>query len=433
MTDPRTLLDTAPMRPAQIVAIAVTVGLNAIDGFDVLSISFASPLIARDWGVDRASLGAILSMELIGMALGSLMLGGVADRHGRRPTIIGCLAVMAAGMAGAATAGSIGALAGWRLLTGLGIGGMLAAINAMAAELSNDRWRALSLSLMVIGYPLGAIIGGLAAIMLLGSGDWRPVFVFGAAITLLFVPLVWWTLPESPAFLAMRQPSGALHRLNHSLARLGHGAVSALPELVATAPRATLSDLLAPQLRRTTLLITAAYFAHIVTFYFILKWIPKIVVDMGFAATAAGGVLVWANVGGAAGGAVFGLCAQRLGLKRLTIAVLAGSASMVMVFGRGQSDLARLALVAAAAGFFTNAGVAGLYSLFAQAFPTSLRATGTGFAVGVGRGGAALAPWLAGLLFQAGLDLQPVAIIMATGSIVGVSALLLLRLRVSAL
>lgn len=429
MTDPRTLLDTAPMRPAQIVAIAVTVGLNALDGFDVLSISFASPLIARDWGIDRAALGAILSMELVGMALGSLLLGGVADRHGRRPMIIGCLTVMTLGMAGAATAGTILALAGWRLLTGLGIGGMLAAINAMAAELSNARWRALSLSLMVIGYPLGAIIGGSVAIMLLGGGDWRPVFIFGAVVTALFVPLVLWTMPESPAFLATLRPAGALERLNKSLVRLGHGAIAALPPLIAVVPRATLRDLMTPGLRRTTLLVTAAYFAHIVTFYFILKWIPKIVVDMGFAATAAGGVLVWANVGGAAGGAIFGLCARRVGLKRLTIVVLSGSAAMVMIFGRGQDDLARLAMVAAAAGFFTNAGVAGLYSLFAQAFPTSLRATGTGFAVGVGRGGAALAPWLAGLLFQAGLDLQFVAIIMASGSIIGVAALVLLRLR----
>lgn len=427
MTDARTLLDDAPMRPAQFVAIAVTIGLNALDGFDVLSISFASPLIARDWSIDRAALGAVLSMELIGMALGSLLLGGVADRHGRRPTIIGCLLVMTAGMAGATTAGDIAALSGWRLLTGLGIGGMLAAINAMAAELSNARWRTLALSLMVIGYPLGAVIGGSVAVMLLADNDWRPVFQFGAIVTALFVPLVALTLPESPAFLAMRRPGDALVRINASLHRLGHPLLAALPALVEAAPRARLRDLMAPGLRATTLLVTAAYCAHIITFYFTLKWIPKIVVDMGYAAAAAGGVLVWANVGGATGGAIFGLLARRLGLRRLTIFVLIASAALVVIFGQGQSDLTRLSTIAAAVGFFTNAGVAGLYALFAQVFPTSVRATGTGFAVGVGRGGAAAAPWLAGLLFETGLGLQGVAVIMAAGSAIGAVALLRLK------
>jgi MFS family permease len=121
------------MSRLQIAAVATTVGLNGLDGFDVLSISFASPGIASDWGIDRAALGFVLSMELIGMALGSVLLGNLANRIGRRPTMLACLILMTLGMFMATTAQDVTSLSIWRVLTGLGIGGMLAATNAVAA------------------------------------------------------------------------------------------------------------------------------------------------------------------------------------------------------------------------------------------------------------------------------------------------------------
>src|SRR5438309_3876969 len=128
--DPKSIIDDGAMGAGQWLAVLVTVGLNALDGFDVLSISFASPGIAKDWGIDKATLGWVLSMELLGMALGSLLLGGVADKVGRRPTILACLVAMAVGMFGAGHAHEVSGLLLWRLLTGFGIGGTLAAINA---------------------------------------------------------------------------------------------------------------------------------------------------------------------------------------------------------------------------------------------------------------------------------------------------------------
>lgn len=210
---------------------------------------------------------------------------------------------------------------------------------------------------------------------------------------------------------------------------MGHTALDALPKLNADHAKASIAALFTPGLVATTLLVTVAYFGHITTFYFILKWTPKIVADMGFAAGLAAGVLVWANVSGVLGGALFGLLTLRYGLKLLTLAALFLSVIMVAAFGRGPNDLNQLALMAGAAGFFTEAGIVGLYSVLAQVFPTQLRGSGTGFAIGVGRGGAALAPILAGLLFQAGYDLQAVAIVMAAGSLIAAGALLMLKLR----
>jgi cyanate permease len=205
--------------------------------------------------------------------------------------------------------------------------------------------------------------------------------------------------------------------------------VAALPAPAADAPRASVGQLFSPALARTTVLLTVAYFAHIMTFYFILKWIPKIVVDMGYAPSTAGGVLVWANVGGATGSLALSLLTQRFGVRPLVIGALVLSATMVTVFGRGQADLRQLALVAGVAGMCTNAAVVGLYTIFAQSFPTAVRAGGTGFVIGVGRGGAALGPIVAGLLFASGAGLATVAALMALGSVVAAAALGLLRYR----
>lgn len=428
-TDPRATISAAPMSALQIIAVAITIGLNALDGFDVLSIAFASPGIAADWHIDRAALGIVLSMELIGMAIGSILLGGVADKIGRRPTILGCLMLMTGGMFMATAATGVVDLSLWRVLTGLGIGGVLASINAVAAEFSNAKRKNLCVSLMSIGYPIGGVLGGLVVQHLLKGLDWRSIFYFGSTVTAVFIPLVFVFVPESVHWLTQKQPQGALEKINIALRRMGHGAIAALPAISTEARKRSIADIFAPGLVATTMIVALAYFFHIMTFYFVLKWVPKIVVDMGFAASSAAGVLVWANVGGACGGAVLGLLGMRFGMKPLTIGVMLLSAVMVAVLGRTPPDLERLSLICACAGFCTNAAIVGMYALFAQAFPTHVRAFGTGFAIGVGRGGSVLAPIVAGFLFKAGYGLPMVATTMSFGALIAAGVLSMLKLQ----
>jgi benzoate transport len=447
--DPRETLKNAPMSALQIFVIVITVALNALDGFDVMSISFASPGIATEWGINRAALGIVLSMELIGMAFGSILLGGLADKIGRRPTMLACLLVMAVGMFMVTTSngvlGSILApilalagqnvdlkladLSGWRVVTGLGIGGMLAAINAVASEFSNAKSRHLNVSLMSIGYPIGAVLGGLVAAELLKTGDWRSVFYFGSAVTAVLIPVVFFAVPESVHWLTRKQPAGALETVNRAMTRMGHATTPSLPVISPEARTKSAGDIFAPALLATTLIVTAAYFFHITTFYYLIKWVPKLVVDMGFAPSSAAGVLVWVNVGGATGGALFAVLTQKFNLKTLTMAVLLMSTAAITVFGYTPPDLQRLSLICAVSGFCINAGIVGLYAIIAQAFPTHVRASGTGFAIGVGRGGSVLAPIIAGFLFTAGFSLPSVSLAMAAGSTLAAITLVLLKLE----
>jgi MFS family permease len=460
MSDPRDLIARSPMSTRQVLIVAITIALNALDGFDVLSISFASPGIAAEWGITRVELGFVLSMELIGMAVGSIFLGSLADRIGRRPTVLGCLVVMATGMFMATTTNGIlggivmpvvaplaalfeykvdvrlADLAAWRIITGLGIGGMLAAINAVVAEFSNSKRKDLNVAIMSIGYPVGAALGGFITSTGLELAEWRSVFYFGATVTLIMIPTVFLLMPESVHWLTRKQPAGALDRVNRTLATLGHPAVTDLPPVSADQRKRSSGDLFRPPLLTVTVLCTMAYFFHITTFYYIVKWVPTIVVGMGFAPSSAGYVLSWLNVGGATGGTVLGLLSQRFSLKALTITVMLLSTVAVTLFGRSPADLTKLTLICMVAGFCTNAAITGMYAIFAKAFPTHVRASGTGMAVGVGRGGSVLAPIIAGFLFayfdpsgkNLPASLPPVSMIMGLGSLV--AAIVLVNLRV---
>ncbi len=428
-TDPREVMDHSAMTWLQIMIVAITIGLNALDGFDVLSISFASPGIADEWGIDLAALGIVLSMELIGMGLGSFSLGGMADKLGRRPSILFCLLIMTLGMFMVTTTGNILALSVWRIVTGIGIGGMLASINALVAEFSSSNRRHLCVSLMAIGYPVGGVVGGSIASRLLASYDWRSVFYLGAAVTACFIPVIYFLVPESVHWLTRKQPVGALGKINKTFERLGHAAITELPEVTLEVRKKSIGDIFSAGLIATTLIISSAYFLNIITFYFIMKWVPKILVDMGFAASSAGGVLVWANVGGALGGTIFGLLTLRFSLKKMAIGALLLSALTVAIFGRAPADLAMMSLLCAVSGFFLNAAVISLYAIVAHVFPTHARAFGTGFMLGFGRGGAVLSPILAGLLLELGMALPAVAMVMATGSLLGAIVLSFSKLR----
>jgi MFS family permease len=281
--------------------------------------------------------------------------------------------------------------------------------------------------MMVIGYPLGAGFGGLYASNLIGLYGWRSVFYMGATATILLLPLLFFFVPESVQWLTRRQPANALARVNASLTKMGKSAISMLPELQQDERKKSLADIFSPALRMTTIIVTAGYFLHIMTFYFLLKWTPQIIADMHFPAPEAGRVLSLANLGGAAGGFLFGVLTRWIGLKPLTIFILACNAIAVAVFGRSPADLGTLTTLAVVVGFFGNAAVSGLYSIVAYAFPTHVRATGTGFVIGVGRGGSALSPTVAGFLLQSGEGLATVAMIMGAGSLLAAIVLTMLN------
>ena len=432
-TNPIKVIDDNPMSWRQWAVVVMMILLNALDGFDVLSSAFAAPGISDEWGIPRSELGIVLSAELIGMGFGSVLLGGVADKLGRKPAMLVCLVIMAIGMYLAHAATGVTLLTVWRFITGLGIGGMLAATNAVTAESSSKTSRGLAMALYVIGYPVGGVIGGFAAqSWLLVDYDWRAVFLFGAVVTAIMIPLVMLIVPETPAFFAARRPEGAVEKINRSLRALRQPPIDALPEIAPTAVKPKVTEILSnPRLRPVTLLLAFGYLFHTITFYYILKWSPQIVADFGYPPAQAASVLTWANIGGATGGLLFGFLLHKWGIKWPTISMLLLGAIAVAAFGIAKESLEGWRVATFLTGFCTNAAIVGYYSAFAAGFPVHARATGTGLVLGIGRIGAAGSPILAGLLFtQLGKDhLLTVSIVMALGSIAAAVMLFILPLR----
>ncbi|WP_294134078.1 MFS transporter [Sphingobium sp.] len=427
--DPRSIMANSPMRLPQIVAIAVCFLLNALDGFDVLAVTFAAPGIAKDWAIGPGAIGIIVSTGLVGMVVGSLTLGQLADRIGRRRQILLCLAIMTVGMFASAFATGVVSLGLLRVITGLGLGAMLAAINAMSAEFANRRRRDLAVSIMAAGYPVGGIIGGWGAAQLLRTQGWEAIFLFGGVATLIMVPLVLASLPESIGWLATRGGPDALARINAILRRLGQPQAAQLVAL--NEPKASMRSLFADRYRVTTIALIVMYGLHMMTFYYALGWAPSLVVALGFDPSRATIVSVFMNSGGAIGGLMLGLLSPRLGLRPLVIFGLAGAAVAVAAFGAVPPELVVLQGAAFILGFLSNGSVVGLYALIANVYPTTLRATGTGAVIGFGRFGAAFGPFAAGQLLAAGAGRGTTSLLLALGSAIAALVLLASRIRPS--
>jgi AAHS family 4-hydroxybenzoate transporter-like MFS transporter len=396
----RQRLDQAPMSRVQIGAIAITVALSALDGYDVLSATFAAPAITAAWGVGKGALGLVLASGLAGMALGAFALAPLADLFGRRRLILLAIILMGAGSLLTALAGSVPQIAAWRVLTGLGIGACVAVINPIAAEFANARRRPLALSLMAMGYPVGGVIGALLAAILLKVAGWPAIFLVGAAAAAVLCPLVAVFLPESPVFLAASRAPGALERLNRLLARCNQPALARLPGPPAGGRRGYARILTGDQ-RRVTLRLAAAGFLYSAVAYYTLSWLPQMVADAGFAASSASIAALAANGAGVVGGVVFGAFASRFGVRRLTVVMMGGLGLAVLAFGLAPPVFGVLVGAAATCGFFLFAGTAGLYATLAISFGDEGRASGSGFVSGVGRIASAIAPALAGALFAA--------------------------------
>lgn len=400
--DARALLRDGPMTFFQIMVVVICTLLNMIDGFDVLAISFTAPVIAKEWGVNPATLGILLSAGLAGMALGSLVLSPAADLWGRRAVVVLSTAIISVGMLGSAATSNVWELAALRFVTGLGVGGLLASGNTLLAEYASDRWRDLSISAMVVGYSAGAIVGGSISAYLIAAFGWRAAFIFGGACSTALLPAVLY-LPESIDFILARGGKDALGRVNAVMRRLGHQPMTALPEITREeqSTRAVVG-VFEGRFLKSTLLICLSYFMLMLSFYFVLSWTPKNLVDLGFTVQQGifGSVLL--NVGGILGGLGFGYFAGKSHARKLAPYMFVALFVSIIAFGALREGLVPVMTGAFVAGFFLIGSMASLYAIVPRIYPARVRNTGTGLAIGFGRLGAVIGPYLGGLLIGAG-------------------------------
>jgi benzoate transport len=418
-------LDAKPMTSLQWRVVALCWLVNILDGFDLLAISFAAPAIAKTWALDPQTLGIVFSSGLLGMTVGSLLLGPAADRIGRRRMIL--LATTILGLSTLATAGatSVGQLLLLRGMTGIAIGALLPSLNTLVAEYTPDRRRNLAISFMHLGYPLGGIAGGLLASYIIPSAGWQALFLSGGIFTLAILPVLLFGLPESLHYLLQKNQPAAQAMTSKLAIRLGIDLHAAQAQRVTTSA-ARFKDVLRGQWLMPGLALWACFFLGNLTLYFLLNWTPTVLIGAGLPHEQAMRAGMLLNLGGGIGMLSLGYLSARWSIYRMMSGYFILGGLFIMALGQVPKAHMLFGLTILA-GFFALGGLIGLYSLAARLYPDATRATGVGLAIGAGRFGAILGPYAGGVLISMGWPMGSYFALLALPLIV--VAVILWRVR----
>ncbi len=345
-----------------------------LDGMDVLIISYAAPAIAKAWSISPANLGVVFSSGLVGMTIGAIFLAPFADRMGRKPTMLIAGFLMASCIYLTSMAADINMLMIFRFISGLGIGAMMATTAALTAENSPASTRNFWVSTVVAGYPVGAVLSGLVAATVIKTNGWGHLFELAGYATVLSLPLVGLFIQES--FTPANQNE----------------------------PKPKVQVLVQEPYRLSTFQLWTALFLAFATLYFMLNWIPKLATNAGMSLSAAIYAGTVFNLGAIVGIPIQGYCSSRFGLKKTIGIILLFTAVTMLSFGFFVHTSLALVLFFLM-GFGVQGGFVGLYAVAASMYPTYIRTTGVGWAIGAGRIGGIIGPIVGGLLVAWGLDM----------------------------
>jgi len=413
------VIDNGDVSGLQILVIVLCTLFNMLDGFDITAMAIVAGTVSQELELSADRLGLVFSFALAGMMLGAMFLAPVSDLIGRRNTIILSLTTVGISILFTANASSLVEFVGLRFISGLGAGAMLACQAALVAEYSPEKYRSLSVTVATAGYPLGAALTAVVAGGIMPEYGWRGIFWFGGTITLMFGVLAWVMLPESLKYLFERRPVDTLNRVNKILARLKRSGLDELPSVkrhvVGQSDSIVINmlRLLAPQHRATTLSLWAVFFLCFATLYFLMSWIPKLMEQTGYSDEVGRMAFLLFNIGGVVGVLILGMMSTRWRLTNLVFAFLAASAICMLVVAVSSNELSLLLTMVCIIGFLLQGGFVGLYAVAAKVYPTEIRSTGIGWAVGLGRAGAVVGPAAAGYLIAAGFSMSTNFLIFA--------------------
>ena len=420
----REKIDNSPMGVYQWAIVLMAAVMNFLDGFDVLAIAFTATNISKDFGLSKTEFGMLVSAGLIGMVVGSMVLAPLADKFGRRPILLLSVAFSAVGLgvSGFSTTSEI--LAFSRILTGLGVGGILVGTNVITSEYSSKKWRSFAISVYAAGFGIGAMIGGMMAKSLQAAYSWHAVYFSGAAMTaVVFVVLFIW-LPESIDYLNAKQPQNAKACLNKIAHKLGFAGEWELTEKHAEkAVKLPITALFSQKYLRSTLLLWLSFFAIMFCFYFISSWTPALLKEAGMTMEESINVGMMISLGGAVGSLVYGLIASRWSARSVLMLFTVASSIAIVVFILSSANLAIAMVLGVVVGALINGCISGLYTINPATYDADIRNTGVGWAIGAGRAGSVLAPTVAGILLDSGWEKQTLYIAVAGVMLIATVAL----------
>jgi MFS transporter, AAHS family, 4-hydroxybenzoate transporter len=381
-----------------------------LDGFDTQSIGPAGSAIAAQIGIKLSDLGLVFSASQLGFLAGALTFGALGDRFGRKRMLIIATGIFAVCTLGTAGVGTYGALLAWRLLTGFGLGGATPNFISLASEFSLPSQRSRVVTIMWAAVPFGGMAGSFTSAAVIPRFGWQTIFFIGCAAPLILVPVLMSVMPESTEIES---------------ARAG-GASASGPARAAAARHSTVAELFTEGRARTTLLLWGVSFMTWMTLVVVAFWTPPLLQKAGMAARKAASVLAFNNAGGVVGTVLIGVILGWLRPQKVLITAFIISAAFIATMGACVVYFPGLAVAAVFAGFFSSAAGGALIAVAAGAYPVDARATGVGWALGLGRLGSILGPIGAGLLVAQGWQVSPIYFAMAVPALLAAGLMMLL-------
>lgn len=394
----------ARMSAYQYAVVVLCCLINIADGFDVVSLAVAAPVLTDEWQVDPALLGAMFSAAAVGLAIGAFLIAPLADKIGRRPVMLGALGTLAAMLLLSGVAANIWQLFVLRFITGVGLGTLVVCLNTTVAEYASDKARNMALAIMHIGFTIGMMLGSGIAALALEMAGWRPIFLAAGALNVVTFVLSAFLLGESRAFLVQRQAPGDLGRLNRLHRKMGIEQLAEMPPRPRDAKRrgGVLRAMLAPEMRTQSILIWVASATYAIVGYFLMNWKPTILANAGLTPSLAAASGIITGACGALGHLAMGVWGRRVGEGRLTTIFFAAAAVTLVIFGLQPPIPVALLAVAGLTTFFIVGAYTGLFLVAVLMYPPGIQNAGVGFVVGFGRIGAIAGPMIGGLLLSAG-------------------------------
>jgi MFS transporter, AAHS family, 4-hydroxybenzoate transporter len=394
----KSLIDQNPMSIYQIVIVAICFILNMNDGVDVLVVSFTSAEIEKELLLSKGEVGYIFSAGLAGMTLGCFFLAPLGDKYGRRKIFLISICLITLGMLLVYTTTAYYQLLIFRFITGLGIGGILPTLATVASEFSNDKNRDFNVGLIQGGWPLGAIFTGFFCAWAVPIYGWRFAYLIAGLLSLGMLLLVYFFMADSLAYLGKVQPKNAKADINRLLLRMGHDQIEELPNKPSENNIVPFRALFTLEYRASTFRLWIGIFFGFLTLYTLMSWVPNIAKQAGMPfqlATYAGTAL---NLGAFTGVVCMGLLLSRFGPRRVVLGMMLIAFGIMLVYGNAPLNFLLMFILIYFIGFFVQGGFNGFYPIATKVYPSEMRSTGVGFAMGIGRFGAILGPALFGLL-----------------------------------
>ncbi len=399
------LIDNSPMSSYQIIIVAICFILNMNDGIDVLVVSFTGSEIVKEWALSKSELGSIFSAGLVGMTAGCFFLAPFGDKIGRRKVFLISLTLISTGMLSIYFTTAFWQILICRVVTGLGIGGILPTMATVASEFSNSKTRDFNVGLIQGGWPLGAVLTGFFTAWAVPEFGWRFTYLVAGFVSLTMLIVVYIFMPDSLAFLGKKQPSNAHGQINDLLSKMGYEGIESLPEKPADTPSVPLKILFLPEYKTSTLRLWIGIFFGFLTLYTLMSWVPNIAKDAGMPfqmATYAGMSL---NLGAFVGVVAMGLFAIRFGPKKVILSFMLIAFAIMLAYANLKLNYTFMFVLIFFIGFFVQGGFNTYFPIATRIYPSAMRSTGVGLAFGVGRFGAILGPLLFGIFSDWGFSI----------------------------